>query len=216
MKNPIYWFLILLFVIIVLSEAVIALSKLLKTSFEIIALLVVVLFAVMNRVIPIKVFSLELLYFYSFFFFGGMLVKKYYERISLFFSHRYVRWFLGIALLFSSYFYRIDGSYIFATFMPQALYFIITGIVGTLFFMSIFSSHIDEFNRYLSALGKSTLGIYLIQGILFHSVLSFKLCLNTGNSLLFCFIGGAAISVISYLVNYILEHNKVTSCLVGK
>lgn len=214
--DPIYWFLILLFIIIVIYEFVFSFSIKWNCSIEWVITGTFVLLVIANRCFAVHMFSMELLYFYFLFYIMGVLLKKYY---SLFDKKRNCLRVLVLNLVFFivfGYCYMKNDSPLLFYFIPQSLFFMITGISGSLSFFLIFMLFGNKETKLISKCGRLSLGIYVIQAVLCHSfkeILSIYGCWR--DSYLMVGLMFLAISGISLGLSIILKRFKITAYLIG-
>lgn len=90
---------------------------------------------------------------------------------------------------------------------------IVGGLIGTIFTIAFFSS-IIKYVRPLQYLGISTLGMYLIQGVIFNVVL-INYCPQVNNDILYFFIS-VFITFISYSLSVLLSKFKFGRFVIGK
>ena len=215
--TPIYWFLILLFFIIILYEIGNFFSAILKIRFEYVEIGIFCILAIVNKLIPLHVFSMELLYFYFLFYIIGAFLKKHIEV----FDNKKIS--IGVMLVCIIFFivfgycYRKNSGPLYFEFVPQSFFFMITGMLGTMVFFLLFKLFGDNRIGFLGLCGRMSLGIYVVQALLCHMVKAFiQNGLWASNSYLIVFIMWILITIVSLVVSSTLKKYKVTALLVGE
>lgn len=158
--TPAYWFLLVLFFVIVINTFCFRLAKWVKISQEFVSLLMFIILIVITP--GLKILSLNVLYFHFFFFSIGYYLKKHRDIFESIIVKRLVIGFLTLLFVVLGYFFKLGCAPSFMSTIPPALYYMITGVVGSLLFFGLFKTKLDIFLPFIGQLGIYTLGIYVI------------------------------------------------------
>lgn len=211
-ESPTYWFLILLFFISVLM----ALCQWVSDKFRIYSVIICTLMFVTLLVIQVickpYILSLNILYVHFFFYSIGWFIRKY-ESILL---HDWMIFPFGCLYVGLGGAYSRFSSPAFVSFIPLSVYFIISGMVGTILFMVLFRKFVSISFSIIGKLGRKTLGLYVIHLLiccscspLFHVIIE-----SLGLIIGILFIS-VLLVVISYFITQFFEKSKIIGFIVG-
>lgn len=222
-----YWFIIILTCFFILSNIANKLSKDDRVFTLITMLLLWILTFLLPR--PMLPFNLYITYLqgmFPFFILGWIFYK--FNLISTIKKYSFPIFLISSALLILIITYTIKDDFIYFQnydiwFKKKSLlnvvkaegWLVIGGIVGIIATFSSFSllKH-TRIIDYIRPVGKQTLGIYLIQGVIFNSILIYH-CPQLYNDILY-FIIAIGITSISYFSCIVLDKTKFGRISLGK
>lgn len=167
--NPMYWFLIVLFFIIVINLFVIKISERFKINSELLSVIVFICLIVITP--RLRFLSFNSLYFYYFFFLIGFYLKKYNSAFDIILTNSCVLGILFVLYSILGYFFQLGKSPFSAKIIPPSFYYMVTGAVGSFFFFILFKNYFNRTIFLLSMMGYYTLGIYVVH-CLFRLIIS--------------------------------------------
>lgn len=211
--SPIYWFLILLFIINLLMTLCQWVANKLRCKSEYIAILqITILFFLLGK-FKLNALSLGILQVHFLFYSLGWYIRKYDELILR-------KWMICPLVLFTiitGWFYVPNKSPSFLFGLPPSLYFVITGSLGTFSFFTLFRAYMNHKLHFLCEIGKMTLGVYVIHlvlcALLMRQIQQFTNHLGTelGVILLFVFI-----TFVTIIVTILFGKKSFLRYFIGK
>lgn len=154
--NPFYWFLLLLFVIYLLMCFCLWLSMRLNIKEETVCLLMMVLLYIIQGIAHPQILSFSILPVHFVFFNSGWFLRKFQDRIK-----DWVIIPMFILFCVSGFYYKRNLSPGLLSFLPASLYFLITGLSGSLLFYLFLRKYGDSSCKLFSFIGQNTLGLYV-------------------------------------------------------
>ena len=156
--SPVYWFLILLFFISILMSICQWVSNRIGRKSEVVCGLMVALLFVVQGLFKPNVLSLHILHIHFFFYTMGWYLRKHEQKALK-------NWMLlpsaaGIAIL--GWFYQRGAVPSCISIIPPSIYLLVSGVVGSVFFLVLFRRFVDFSIPLLGKIGRLTLGIYVI------------------------------------------------------
>ncbi len=155
--SPFYWFLILLFIIRVLMICCQQLSVYVNQPSEIICFIAVIILFMMHGLIDTNIFSINILHVHFLFYTIGWYTRKNETKI----LKKSLLLPVCVCFILTGWFYQ-QNTTPFISIVPPSFYFILSGLVGSFFWTSIFRIFINMRTSILMVIGKLTLGIYVI------------------------------------------------------
>lgn len=209
---PVYWFLILLFIISVTMNISQWLACKLNISSEIVCMIVIVVLFFIHLYYKPRILSLNILFIHFSFYTMGWYLRKYEAS----FLRSWMIFPLGLLFIFGGWYYTRSSAPTFMSFFPTSFYFLITGTIGTLFFIMVFRMFTNKELFILQKIGKMTLGIYVVHLLLccklsnlFYVIID-KLGYFLGIIVLFTTMG-----IVSFCLVLLFEKLKMTRYLIG-
>lgn len=209
-ETPVYWFLLLLFLICVLMTLCQKVATWLSLKSEIVCIVVLFVLFIFYAVFKPQILSLNILHLHFLFFSIGWYLRKY--------ENRFLRnWLIvptGVLFFFMGWFYVHGSPSPLVPFLPSGLYYIITGTIGSLFFLTLFRQIFDKPCRG-GFVGRLTLGIYVIHlwiccilSPLFHDYVQ-------QNGLKAIFVIVAGIMAVSIILSLLFAKSKTLYFIIG-
>ena len=208
--TPVYWFLILLFIIGIIMIAVQTIASYFHIKSEFLCLLVVLLLFLLNWLLHIEVLSLNIIHVHFLFYAIGWYLSKH----SSILSHNWLITPTMFLFFVCGWFYRRNYSPLIYPFSSPSIYLIISGICGSVFFLLLFKL---LFNRQsiLANIGRMTLGIYVIHLLFCNLISSYSILWveNVGRimGVTTCFFISTAISMVCCTI---MGRNKYSKKLI--
>ena len=209
---PVYWFLILLFFISLIMIACQMIAVRTGWMSEVICGVAVVALFAMQALFKPDVLSLNILHIHFFFYTMGWYFRKYDCAL----LHNWMIAPLGIMTIILGWYYNRGSSPSFLSFMPPILYFTMSGIAGSLFFMALFRRFADKECGIMSQISRMTLGIYVIHivicgntGFLMHQIAE---RIGYGVSIAILFV---IMTFVSVMLSILMGKSSLTRMAIG-
>lgn len=213
--NPAYWFLVVLYLISVLSVCINRFAIATKIKSEYISLIIFILLFLENEVCHVGVLCFNVLYFHFFFYSLGFYLNKYRTRIKVRISPTACI-VMTIIFILAALGYKKGGAPDFWR-LPPVTYFFATGLLGVIFHFCVFKAYCDKYSKILSVLGKYTLGIYVIHNyIRIVSVYYMQFFSIPIASWIIVIVMWVLLTLSSLGASVALSKNRLTSLLVGQ
>lgn len=209
-ETPVYWFLLLLFFICVLMTLCQKFAAWLSIKSEIVCIVVLFVLFLFYAFFNPQVLSLNIFHLHFLFFSMGWYLRKY-ENIVL------RRWLIdptGILFMILGWFYVHGSPSPLVPFLPSSLYFIITGTIGSLFFLTVFRQRFDKPCVGL-VVGRLTLGIYVIHLWICCALSPFFVDFTRQYGLIAILIIVACVMAVSIILSLLLKKSKMLCYVIG-
>lgn len=213
-----YWFIWSLFICSVYTKIVLSISRGKKLG----VICGLLLFYAIPQCDQMAVFHLDETKFMLPFYYGGYLLSKYdwkqsVSKIWFFITSLIIYIICCVYVRPNMFIYLLNLDFWHNPFFYNyihLLFLLIAGFAGIYCFL--FISQKISFERcglsYISSLGQSTLGIYLIQGVLFNVILKWRPII-IGNHVVW-FLLSVLITLVCYLVVYIFKKTRILKYIV--
>ena len=197
--RPRYWFLLVLFVVRMVTALSQHLSKKHKNFEFVFYLIFTLVLAIAHLVFKINILCINVFYYYLIFYLVGYYLNRNYENLALVSKNNYVIFVLAVIYAGWGFVFHRGVTPEPIAFLPGFLYTIPLALVGSLLFILLFARFLDRELKLLNFFGVHSLGIYVVSGMICWNLVVYlpQLVVIASQNMLLVYLLFIAICVIS-------------------